>query len=310
MPEAPRSASTPDWAALAETLRVKRAALEKARRNSERALHTRAALAGLTGFLKVFGLYGRGVRNANRPVLTEHDVFLPALPPALDGYRILHVSDFHFDSRPDFTEAVCDLLDPVEAGLCLMTGDYRYGRSGPIEEVLDPMARVAQCIHARDGIAASLGNHDTLDLVPPLEALGIRMLVNQSEGLTLEGSDIWILGVDDSHYYQTHSIPLAHAEVPERAFKILLAHTPELYRESQAHGVDLYLCGHTHSGQIRLPLLGPVHANTRSPKRYREGLWNYKTLRGHTSAGLGTTDVPVRYLCPPEATVLTLRAER
>lgn len=293
---APDPLPGPEWSALAKTLRERRRVLEDLRRDERRAFHTRIALAGIKGVLSVLGLYGRGIRNANRPILVERDVFLPGLPAALDGYRLLHVSDFHFDLRPLYTEALCELLDPLEVDLCLMTGDYRYGRSGSLDEVVGPMTRVMSCIHARDGVAASLGNHDVLGYVAPFEALGIRVLVNESIGLCLKGERVWVLGVDDSHFFQAHSIPLADAGVPEGAFKILLAHTPELYEEAYSHGVDLYLCGHTHAGQIRFPLLGSLHANVRCPKRFRAGLWSYEALCGHTSAGLGTTDVPVRYL--------------
>jgi predicted MPP superfamily phosphohydrolase len=98
--------------------------------------------------------------------------------------------------------------------------------------------------------------------------------------------------------------------VPSDAFKVLLVHTPEIFREAQECGIDLYLCGHTHGGQICLPLIGPVISHANCPREYTRGVWKYRNLQGYTSTGVGTSGVPVRFLCPPEIGLIELYCTR
>jgi uncharacterized protein len=98
--------------------------------------------------------------------------------------------------------------------------------------------------------------------------------------------------------------------VPEETFKVLLVHTPELVAEAETHGIDLYLCGHTHGGQICVPFLGPVISGANCPRRYIRGAWRHKRMQGYTSAGVGVSVVPVRFFCPPEIVVLELCCTR
>jgi len=155
-----------------------------------------------------------------------------------------------------------------------------------------------------------LGNHDVYEEVPALEGLGVKMLINQALELRSGEESIWIIGVDDPHFYGCDDLPAALKDVPPEALKILLVHTPELIKEAEESGVDLYLCGHTHGGQICLPFLGPLIINANCPRAYARGLWTYKTLRGYTSPGVGTSGVPVRFFCPPEIGLLELRCVR
>ena len=98
--------------------------------------------------------------------------------------------------------------------------------------------------------------------------------------------------------------------MPGEAFKILVVHTPELYEEAERAGVDLYLCGHTHGGQIRLPVVGPLLLNSHSPRRLASGPWTWKSLQGYTSPGAGSSMVPVRFNCPPEIGLIELKSLR
>src|SRR4029079_2861599 len=92
--------------------------------------------------------------------------------------------------------------------------------------------------------------------------------------------------------------------VPEDACKVLLVHSPEVIARAAERGVDLYLCGHTHGGQVCLPGLGPVVLNANCARRYARGTWRYGSMQGYTSSGLGTSCVPVRFFCPPEVAVI------
>jgi uncharacterized protein len=96
------------------------------------------------------------------------------------------------------------------------------------------------------------------------------------------------------------------AGIPADTFKVLLAHTPDLYKNAADSGIQLYLCGHTHGGQIRLPKLGAVRSNARCPRAYAYRDWNYNGMHGYTSGGIGSSSIPVRFNCPPEIVIFTL----
>jgi hypothetical protein len=87
-------------------------------------------------------------------------------------------------------------------------------------------------------------------------------------------------------------------------------HTPEIIEAAALYGIDLYLCGHTHGGQICLPWIGPIIVNANCPRRFTQGVWRYKQVQGYTSAGVGTSGVPVRFFCPPEIALIELRCTR
>ncbi len=115
------------------------------------------------------------------------------------------------------------------------------------------------------------------------------------------------MGVDDPHYYETDNLEKAMTGVSDDTFSILLAHSPEITRQAAYAGVDVYLCGHTHGGQICLPGGQPLIANSRCPHNQCKGAWKYDTMQGYTSRGVGTSSVDVRFNCPPEITIHTLR---
>jgi predicted MPP superfamily phosphohydrolase len=161
--------------------------------------------------------------------------------------------------------------------------------------------------HIRAETYAVLGNHDCIEMVPLLEAGGIRMLLNEHAVVEHGGASIQLAGVDDPHYYETDNLHQALDGVPESAFKILLVHSPEICRKAAFSGVNLYLCGHTHAGQICLPGGRPLLINSKCPRECHSGLWTFEEMTGYTSRGAGTSSVDVRFNCPPEITVHTLR---
>jgi predicted MPP superfamily phosphohydrolase len=113
--------------------------------------------------------------------------------------------------------------------------------------------------------------------------------------------------LDDTFDYNCHNLPLAMTGVPANAFKILLAHAPELFEVADARGIQLNLSGHTHGGQLRLPLIGAVKQNARCPRDYAWGAWRFGNLQGYTSCGVGCSTLPIRYNCRPEIVILELR---
>jgi len=256
--------------------------------------------------LQLAGLYDQGVQNALRPELHTPRFEFEGLPAAFDGFRILHLSDFHFRGWPGFLERATSVIKDVEAGLCVLTGDFRYNNGAPAHMVYTGLARLLRGIHAPHGVFAVLGNNDTGDFAEGFRSLGIRVLVNQNVPLSIGNETIWLAGVDDPHDYRCDSLPAALGGIPNGATTILLAHSPEIATAAARCGVDVYLCGHTHGGQIRLPRVGALYRNTRCPYRLMQGEWQIGAMHGYTNIGLGTSTLPVRYNCRPEAAVITL----
>ena len=268
---------------------------------------SRAALA--RGLLSLVGIFKRGLDNANRPVLSQVSFAFNNLPAAFDGFRILHLSDFHFNERPGFVDAVCNVVRDVASDICVLTGDYRFNRPAPCRSVYTGMQRLLETIVPRHGIVAVLGNNDMSDFVSDFSAMGIRILVNQSIKLTLGDDAIWIAGVDDPHEFYCDSLPLALQEVPVGAFTILLAHSPDIVSQAAEYGMDLYLCGHTHGGQVCLPRIGPLLLNARCNRAQAAGPWRHRDMQGYTTRGIGASTIPIRFNCPPEAAVIELKRE-
>lgn len=266
--------------------------------------HDRALAPVLRLLLQAAGLYRRGVENATRPLVHRLQLSFGSLPRAVAPLRILHLSDLHIDGVDGLAEVVAAQVRELPCDVCVLTGDYRFEIEGPWQDVIPRMARVVSRIHAPLGIFGILGNHDCADMARPLEELGIRLLVNEAVQIA---DGVWLAGVDDPHYYGCDDLKRAASPIPPEAFKILLAHSPEMFAEAAEAGFDLYLCGHTHWGQIRTPWGAALLVNARCPKTYTAGLWRHGAMQGYTSAGVGCSMLPVRFNCPPEIVVIELR---
>ncbi len=265
---------------------------------------------GLTGFgllLRVVGLYGRGVRNALNIELNEITLEFDTLPAAFDGYRVMQISDPHLDAMPEFAERIEAIVSGTPVDLCVLTGDYRFRVHGPFDRVREAFDRVLPAIQAQDGTIAILGNHDSVEMIPMFEEREVRVLVNQTISVTRGDDLLHITGVDDVYYYYTEDAGTAIRHAPD-GFRIALAHSPELVPWAAEAGVDLYLTGHTHGGQVCLPGGRPVFTHSLADKRFSTGLWQAESMTGYTSRGAGVSGLPVRYNCPGEVTVFTLRA--
>ncbi len=260
-------------------------------------------------FLKSIGLYSRGIKNALSPVVRNLTLRFPNLPPAFDGFQLLHLSDFHIDGVDGLSERIAEIVSKLRPDVCLMTGDYRYEDEGPCERVYPRMLRIVESISAKHGVFAILGNHDVSEIAYALAGMDVRMLVNDAVEITEGRDSLWLAGLDDDFSYQTDDLPGTLSSVPPDAFKILLAHSPELYSAAAARGVDLYLCGHTHAGQIRFPRIGSLRNNANCPPEYTYGHWIHDEMQGYTSSGIGCSSLPVRYNCAPEIVLIELRRE-
>jgi predicted MPP superfamily phosphohydrolase len=257
--------------------------------------------------LKCLGLYGRARANARAIQIRENHVSLRRLPDSFQGFRLLQLSDLHLDIDPQITDALLDRLAKVEYDLCVITGDYRAETFGDFEPALRETARVVP--HLKPPVYAILGNHDALEMAPRLEAMGLRLLLNEHVAIQRGADKIFLPGVDDPHFYETDNLEKALASIPAEATKILLCHTAEPYRQALASGIDLMLCGHTHGGQICLPGgYAPMH-NAKHPRWLNRGPWRYHALQGYTTTGVGCSILAVRLFCPPEIVVHVLHRE-
>ena len=290
----------------------RRLALEdahEARRRRRGALRPRRwflSPALIRASLGTAGLYRRARRNAEAIEVRRHPVASARLPAAFDGFTILQLSDLHVDDSPAAMRRLAELLPQLACDLCVMTGDYRGKTYGPYEAALAGMAELRR--HIAAPVYAVLGNHDSLRMVPALEAMGIRMLVNETLPLTRGGDRLHLAGIDDAHLYRTDNIAKAAAPIPPAEFSILLSHTPEVYRQAGQADFDLLLSGHTHGGQICLPGAVPLTLDSKLPRRMGAGSWRYGGMIGYTSVGVGSCILPVRINCPPEVTLHELRA--
>lgn len=258
-------------------------------------------------FFKLTRLYDQGLANALNFALREVPLHLPRLPEAFDGLRVLFLSDLHLDGLPGLPERLSAVLPRLSYDLCIFGGDYRMATYGPYSEALHRMQAVAELTRCELGQVGILGNHDCFQMIEPLTAMGLTVLVNDALCLTRDGQQLWLAGVDDPHYYRCEDLGLAMQDVPAGAFRILLAHSPAVFAEAAARDVDLMLSGHTHAGQICLPRLGAVFTHTPAPRRVVAGLWREGRMVGYTSAGVGASGVPLRFNCPGEAVIFTLR---
>jgi predicted MPP superfamily phosphohydrolase len=254
--------------------------------------------------LRMTGLYWWGQRNAKRIGVRRNRLTLAGLPPAFEGFTILQLSDLHLDLNPGITDAVIDMAQATPCDLCVITGDFRSRTWGPSDRMLREMARLRPAL--RGDVYAVLGNHDFIETVPPLEELGMRLLLNEAVALRRDGDVIFLAGIDDAHYYETDNIQRAAAHLDHPAPAILLSHTPETFRKAAACGFGAMLCGHTHGGQLCAPGGIPFIINARIPLRLVRGRWRYRNMEGYTSTGTGCAGLDVRFWCPPEITVHTL----
>lgn len=248
----------------------------------------------------------RGKRNARTIKIVHNNITLPGLPSNLDGFRLLHLSDSHLDMHEDIPHALIEAVRQVDYDICVWTGDFRNKTYGPYDAALTAIERVRT--HLMGSVYAVLGNHDSIRMVPAMEQLGIRLLLNENIKIEHNGAVLYLAGIDDPHYYRTDNFEKAAQNIPENAVSILLAHSPEIYQQCAFADFNLMFCGHTHGGQICLPGGRPITLNARCPRYVGSGNWRYQQLQGYTSSGSGTSVVDARFNCSPEITVHQLHS--
>jgi predicted MPP superfamily phosphohydrolase len=239
----------------------------------------------------------------------HHPIYLRRLPKTFEGFRIVHLSDFHhspFTSREQIKTAV-ETANRLHPDLIALTGDYISHE----RRFAAPCAELLGRLRARRGIYAVLGNHDhwtDAALITDLfRAEGITVLVNQGMRFEQSGEAFWLAGVDDT-MVGLEDLSLALAGSSDEEMKLLLAHNPIILRRAARAGVDLVLSGHTHGGQVTLR--SERTASGRPRRRLLRGLGRQGETQIYVTRGLGTVVLPIRYGCTPEVSLLELRCAR
>jgi predicted MPP superfamily phosphohydrolase len=252
-----------------------------------------------------------------RPVVVRLELAIPRLPRQLDGLTIAQLSDFHFDSHSsaDLIRSAVAITNGLAPDLIALTGDYvtvsPFSSRFQAAENSKPCAGLLGELRAPLGVFGILGNHD--DGADPrvvtrsLEAHGVTVLRNFNLRIETRGERLWIAGVDDV-LAGNAKLGQALQGIPADGATVLLAHEPDFADSVAGQAVDLQLSGHSHGGQVRFPLLGAVYL-PRMARKYPSGLNQIGRLKVYTNRGLGTILLPVRFGCPPEITLLTLRSE-
>lgn len=238
----------------------------------------------------------------------EKTIRAPRLPSTLDGFTITQLSDLHFTGRigKAYFEEVVRLANELDSDLIAITGDL-VDSPACIDWLPDTLGR----LRARDGVYFVLGNHDLR-----CDAARIRQVLTSCGLIDLSGR--WV-----RREIHGQSVLLAGNELPwikpaadlgncppgedgERDFRILLSHSPDQHLWAIEREIDLMLAGHTHGGQIRFPLIGPILAPSRYGVRYAAGTFHLPPTVMHVTRGLSGLQ-PIRLNCPPELTKLVLR---
>lgn len=255
--------------------------------------------------LKISGYYKKGYGNAKTITVNEFTLKFPNLPSKFNGFRILHLSDLHIDSIPGFAALIIEKVNHLQFDVCLLTGDYRRDINGSFSHILKPLQVLSKYIQAPEGTFAVLGNHDTYLMARYERESGMELLVNESVEIIREGEKLLITGTDDPFSFYTESALLS-LETKGYDFKIAMVHTPELSQGASRNKYDLYLCGHTHGGQICLKEGVPIISHQFEGKQFNHGLWSIGKMTGYTSRGVGVSGLPVRFNCPAEISLITL----
>lgn len=260
-------------------------------------------------------------------IVRKHELTFADLPAAFDGLRIVQFSDFHIGSFLHYPEKVreaVEIINRQNADLLLFTGDFVNNVSSEMDSFLQFIGR----LKARIGAYSILGNHDYGDYIPwksvaekrgnldrlvrIQEDAGLKMLLNDSQKIALNGEEIELIGVENWGYPpfpQYGDLGKAMVNVDPASFKILMSHDPSHWDEQvlDKTDIDLTLSGHTHGAQFGIEIPGwrwsPVSI------RYKRwgGLYKEGNQFLNVNTGIGFIGFPGRVGMPPEITVIELR---
>ncbi len=275
-------------------------------------------IAGLFFIIVSICTYGFLI-EPRRMSVTRHDVYSDKIPEAFHGIRIVQFSDTHIGPHYSLKrlEVLVETINSLKPDIVAFTGDlFDAGRNGNINKY-DPTA-ILSLIQASVGKFAVYGNHDfgysrkNRATGPFLQNAGFEMLLNESKRIKLPGGEfITVSGLDD-YVCGKPNTRSAFAKLSDRHFNLLLAHEPDVADSLARYPIDLQLSGHSHGGQVSLPVVGAI-IRTSLGRKYIGGLYSVQErIRKNrpfmlfVNRGIGTTRIPIRLGSVPELCVFTL----
>ncbi len=276
-----------------------------------------AAAATVAGALAIGS--DAAIFEPNDPKVVRLEISVKRLPEAFDGFTIVQLSDFHYGELCAIPiRRAVEIVKKLQPDMVVLTGDFitvplwshfLRDRSQPANDA-EPCTRMLRELRPAAGMFAALGNHDVNSdgrwITEIIESNGIPVLRNRSIPIEKGGARFWLAGVDDVLEGKP-DLDLTLQSVPSAEPVILLAHEPDFADQAARYPIDLQLSGHSHGGQIWLPVVGAPWLPLLG-REYPRGLRKIGNLTLYTNIGLGTIRLPIRLNCPPEITLLTLRS--
>lgn len=233
------------------------------------------------------------------------------LPPAFKGSKIIHISDLHSNNFGDRERKVLENLKQLNPDFIFITGDFINWTTEDLNSCQIFWKELTKNYPER--VFGVLGNHEhrhrnlkLASIEKSLKESGIELLRNETKKIE-KGSDfIYLIGIDDPHE-KKDNIELAMTNLEGDAPKILIAHSPEIFRKLKEKDINLALVGHTHGGQVNIPLLINLFLPLRYDKKYKRGLFEEDSTYLYVNRGIGTTYLPARFNSIPEITLIELK---
>jgi predicted MPP superfamily phosphohydrolase len=249
-----------------------------------------------------------------RLVTHEETIQIDNWPQSLDGLHIAVLADLHVDNW-SVTEkklrTIVERTNQLQPDLIVILGDY-MSSNGWVTRRVEPevFGAVLKDLHAPLGVYSVLGNHDWwyngMRVRKGLEQNGIKVLEDEATQIDVRGTSLWLVGFADL-WTRPQRIAGTVAKVPEGQPLIGLTHNPDIFPNVPPR-VRLLLAGHTHGGQVRFPIIGPVVSSSDYGDRWVQGHVFADNHHLFVTTGIGTSIVPVRFGLPPEIVLLTLKS--
>lgn len=249
-----------------------------------------------------------------RLVVRSETLSVPRWPAPLDGFTVVVLTDLHVGAPHIDVDKLADVVDQANAAepdLVVVLGDLVIqGVVGGSFVEPKVTAEHLSRLRATHGVVAVLGNHDWWhdghQITAELRAVGIEVLEDASTTRAVGEHTLWIAGVGDL-MTRPADLPRALADVPADAPSLLLSHNPDVFVDVPDH-VELTLAGHTHGGQVCMPVVGAPVVPSRYGQRFVAGHIEEEGRHMYVGTGVGTSILPVRLNVPPAIEVLTLRS--
>lgn len=240
------------------------------------------------------------------------DVAIEGAPKGLEEIKIAVVADIHAGATPQEhwrAKRIVSAVNAQKPDIIIFLGDYTNGYFYRAPAPEERLVEYLSAFHAPLGKFGIFGNHDIkygkAKIEKILRASGVEIICNNNRKISTPRGSFYLAGIDDPQT-SDYSFSAAMRGIPAGAPVVFLTHNPSVYREIP-QGVGLVLAGHTHGGQVRLPFFGNVMPVANVPRRLVSGVSAEGGRTFHTSAGLGVSRLPIRFFCPPEFTILTIK---